>query len=501
MKTYSFAAVLLSAACATALAFCRCGKTPKFTGAEGEVHLITLDPGHFHAALVQKVSYPQVDRNVCVYAPQGDEVAQHLALIASYNNRSTDPTQWNEIVYTGGDFLQRMLDERRGNVVVLAGRNGAKTDYIYRSVSAGLNVLSDKPMAIDGAGFQKLLTAFDKADKKGVLLYDIMTERYEATNAIQRELARMPELIGAIDKGTPDDPAVIQESIHYFAKVVSGAPLIRPEWYFDTAQQGEGIVDATTHLIDLVQLTVVGEKPINYKKDIRLTSAGRWQTPLSRAQYRFVTGKDDFATFLTPYVANDTLKVYANGRIDYTLNGINVRVTARWDYMAPPGSGDNEYAVVRGQKGSLTILQGAEQGYKPMLYAEAAAGQDTTAFGRTLRDCVARLASGKWPGVEVVTVRTAPASGAAPAKGAAGAKAASAAPASATTGAAVWQVVIPAKYDVGHEAHFGQVTQNFLRFLVEGRVPDWEVAGMKAKYFITTSALQMALAAGGAPAK
>ena len=34
---------------------------PTFTGAPGEVQLMTLDPGHFHAALVQKSSYPQVD--------------------------------------------------------------------------------------------------------------------------------------------------------------------------------------------------------------------------------------------------------------------------------------------------------------------------------------------------------------------------------------------------------------------------------------------------------
>ena len=31
-----------------------------FTGAPGEVKLITLDPGHFHAALVQKTMYGQV---------------------------------------------------------------------------------------------------------------------------------------------------------------------------------------------------------------------------------------------------------------------------------------------------------------------------------------------------------------------------------------------------------------------------------------------------------
>ena len=41
-----------------------------FTGAPGEVKLITLDPGHFHAALVQKVSYPQVSKMfMCTHPP------------------------------------------------------------------------------------------------------------------------------------------------------------------------------------------------------------------------------------------------------------------------------------------------------------------------------------------------------------------------------------------------------------------------------------------------
>ena len=38
------------------------------------VHLITLDPGHFHAALVQKFMYANVDPEVHVYAPDGDDL-------------------------------------------------------------------------------------------------------------------------------------------------------------------------------------------------------------------------------------------------------------------------------------------------------------------------------------------------------------------------------------------------------------------------------------------
>ena len=61
MKNYlvfSMAALLVGASCNTKQEKAAEG----FTGAPGEVKLITLDPGHFHAALVQKVSYPQVVR-------------------------------------------------------------------------------------------------------------------------------------------------------------------------------------------------------------------------------------------------------------------------------------------------------------------------------------------------------------------------------------------------------------------------------------------------------
>ena len=55
-----------------------------------------------------------------------------------------------------------------------------------------------------------------------------------------------------------EEPAVTKESVHHLFKYVSGKPLRRPAWFFDTAQQGEGIVDITTHLVDL---DPVGEFP------------------------------------------------------------------------------------------------------------------------------------------------------------------------------------------------------------------------------------------------
>src|SRR5690554_2953682 len=86
-----------------------------FTGAKGEIKLMTLDPGHFHASLVQKSMYDQVSPTVYVYSKEGSELDAFLASIEAYNNSEDDPTHWEMEVYTGADFLQKMIrsEERR----------------------------------------------------------------------------------------------------------------------------------------------------------------------------------------------------------------------------------------------------------------------------------------------------------------------------------------------------------------------------------------------------
>ena len=83
-----------------------------------------------------------------------------------------------------------MLAEKAGNVVVLSGNNRKKAEYISKSIFAGFNVLADKPMIISPEDFPALEAAFKTAGEKGVLLYDIMTERYEVTTILQKLLSQ-----------------------------------------------------------------------------------------------------------------------------------------------------------------------------------------------------------------------------------------------------------------------------------------------------------------------
>src|SRR5262249_9217166 len=62
--------------------------------AGGDVQLMTLDPGHFHAALVQKEMYEGVAPRVDIYAPLGSDLTEHINRIVAFNTRAEHPTAW-----------------------------------------------------------------------------------------------------------------------------------------------------------------------------------------------------------------------------------------------------------------------------------------------------------------------------------------------------------------------------------------------------------------------
>ena len=112
-----------------------------------------------------------------------------------------------------------------------------------------------------------------------------MTERFEITTMLQKEFSLHPEVFGELDKGTPDNPSVTKESVHHFSKLVNNLPLQRPPWFFDPAQQGEAIVDVTTHLVDLVQWECFPEEIIK-EGDVKMISAKSWDTGITKEQFQ-----------------------------------------------------------------------------------------------------------------------------------------------------------------------------------------------------------------------
>jgi predicted dehydrogenase len=444
--------------CCSVLLFCLAFQSTA-EGVSGPVRIVTLDPGHFHAALVQKFMYQGVDPLVHVYAPRGDDVMEHLKRIEGFNSRREQPTHWRTELYTGPDYLERMLQEKRGNVVVIAGNNARKTQYILAAIQAGHNVLADKPMVIAPRDFETLRQAFAVARQKGVLLYDIMTERFEITSVLQRELSQRTELFGTLLKGTADDPAIRKESVYHFSKVVSGSALKRPQWFFDVRQAGEGIVDVTTHLVDLVQWQAFPEQAFQ-PVQARVLRAKRSSTPLTLDQFRKVTGAPAFPDYLQADVKDGVLNVYSNGEFTYRLRDVHALISVRWDFEAPAGSGDTHFSMMRGSKATLKVQQGPAEQYKPVLYIERTGNVGELAHETALANAIASL-QGEYPGIGV------------------------------RRDGQRWAVTVPEKYDVGHEAHFAQVTEHFLTYLRSGTLPEWEVPNMLTKYATLMQAYEL----------
>lgn len=437
-------------------------KTMEFTGADNEVRLITLNPGHFHAGLVQMNNYPQVDSVVHVYAPEGKELDAYLSMIERFNTREENPTNWHQEVYTGDDYLEKMIEEKPGNVMVVAGNNSRKIEYIDRAVENGINVLADKPMIIKPSQFSTLKTALKTADENGVVVNDIMTERHEITTILQKELSQMPELFGELVKGSPEDPGIVKESVHFFYKTVAGETLVRPAWFFDVDQQGEAIVDVSTHLVDMILWQLFPNEPIDYQKSedgVEVLNARAWNTDLTRSQFELITKEEQFPDYLMTDVSEDSiLNVTANGEFIFNVRDVYARVSAQWGFTNPQG-GDTHYSNMRGTRANLVIRQDLEQDFTATLYVEPKGDAVPDEFETTLNSALNEL-SGRYPGL------------------------------SAEQSEFGWEIIVPEQHTETHEEHFTRVTEHYLDALVDGGLPEWERTNLLTKYYITTQAYE-----------
>lgn len=421
--------------------------------------IIVADPGHFHAALVQKEMYPDIDRRVSVYAPLGADALEYLARIARFNARPEEPTKWELDVHFSPRYMDELVAGRGGDIVVFAGRNRGKIVHIVQAVEAGFHVLADKPWIIDSADLPLLERALAAADKRGAVAYDIMTERYEVTSELQRGLASDADVFGDLQKGTPEQPAISLYSAHHIMKLVAGAALRRPAWFFNTDVQGEGLADVGPHLVDLAQWTAFPEQAIDAEKDIRILNGSRWPLHLTAQQLETVTGVG----------GAPGLDYWCNNAVLYTLRGAHVRVEAVWKWEAEPaGTGDVYTAAFRGSKAALDLRQGAPENFRPELYVVPAAEAKKEDVFRAVRRRVAQLQA-RWPGLDVAEAQ------------------------------GELRLVIPEQFRVGHEAHFAQVAKRFFDYVRDPRsLPRWERPCMTAKYSVSTRGVDVGRSAASA---
>jgi predicted dehydrogenase len=427
----------------------------------GNVRLVVVEPGHFHASLLQRETYPRVAPRVSVYAPLGPELLDYLTRVSAFNSRPDHPTDWQLDVHTSPDFFDRMLADRPGNVVVFSGRNNEKMDRILRCLQAGLNVLADKPWIITSAQIPQLAQALDLAESKNLVAYDIMTERYEITSILQKELVNDDQIFGALVPGTVADPAINVRGVHYLLKTVAGLPLKRPTWFLNIDQNGEGIADVGAHLVDLIDWTAFPTRRLDYRTDIQLVSARRWPTVISADQFTKMTGEKAFPDHLKSWIKDNRFDYFSNHEIHYTAAGRHIAIDTRWDWEAEPGAGDVYEAAYRGTKSRIEIRQGRATNFRAELYVVSA----DPAVLSAVKYKLALLAKDR-PGLDC------------------------------RYQSGEIHVLIPDRYRVTHEEHFAQVAKAFLGYLQNPKsLPPWEKSNMLVKYFITTRSVEMSRAA------
>ncbi len=415
--------------------------------------LVVVNPGHFHAGLTLRKQHPLLSDEVYVYAEDGTGLRDFLHLVNAFNQRNDEPTKWGLHIYRGPDYLDALLQQPPGDVAIVAGKNNTKLATMQRLHQAGLHVLGDKTWLIDASQLDLLETITGSPP----LAMDIMTERFEVATRLQQGLSTEEDVFGRF-RSAGEEPAVYLKSVHHLYKEVNGEPLVRPAWYFDYGVLGEGITDVTTHLVDLAQWIVAGEKGADYERDIVLTAARQWPTEMPLEIFSRITGLKEFPGYATRDVSNGVLHYLCNAKIKYTLRGVPVEVDSIWNLAIPEGGGDTHLGILRGTRADLVVDQGADTGFLTRL--RVIPTQDSSAYREALGKALAGMQD-ICPGV------------------------------SCKSDGNGYLVTIPAAMHHGHEARFAEVLNQFLGYVDAGKWPRRVSEELVAKYKLLANAYQL----------
>jgi predicted dehydrogenase len=414
--------------------------------------LVFLEPGHFHAALTLRERHPLVSDEIAIYVSTGPgdadgrDAAEFLGLVEAFNRRPVQPTAWRPVIRAGPEPLARLLAERPGDVVVLAGKNDRKMALVRALHDAGLHVLVDKPWITRPAAVADVRHVLHG----GARVMEIMTGRHAGTSRVAERLVQDTEIFGDFDRSA--GPAIRLASVHHLEKSVNGAPLRRPPWFFDVRVQGDGVADIPTHLIDQVQRFLAGRMP----GGVELLRARLWSTPVPRALFTRVTGLADFPSELRADLRGDVLAYAGNAELSIRLGGVEAHLVTSWDLTEPPGGGDAHRAVILGSESRVRIEQGPDTDFRRRLFVEPRV--DRLRVGAALARAMAAWQS-EHPGLAAI----------------------------ASTGG--YEVEVPVGPGTAHEGQFPLVLDEFLQALDRGEWPDARASDTLAKYELIARAL------------
>ena len=427
------------------------------------MHTLTfLEPGHFHAALTLGARHARVREEIFVYARPGAELDDFLALIEAFNARAEAPTSWRPVVRAGDGPLERLVAERPGDVVILAGKNNGKTTMMRRLHDAGLHVLADKPWLAGAAGLEDLRHTLSG----GALAVEMMTGRYDVASILMRKLVGEPEVLGDLDTKS-STPAIEISGVHHLEKTVNGKPLRRPAWYFDVRVQGDGLADIPTHMVDQVQRVVAAARPDRgATAPLELIAARTWATRVPRELFSRVTGSPTFPDDLGGLVDDGELAYRCNAELSFRSGDVTAALDTRWELSAPAGGGDTHRSAVHGTRAHIVVEQHAGTGFRRTL--SILPRRDESQVWAALAKVVAEW-QGDYPGLSLVE-----------------------------SGRGC-EMQVPRGLDVGHERHFALMLADFLSLVERGVPPQRLYADTLAKYTLLARASTEAQREGQGP--
>ncbi len=409
--------------------------------------LLFYDPGHFHAALTLRSQSPRVDPAIHVYASEGPDLDAFLALIRSFNERAEAPTNWEVNLHTGDNALQRLIDDRHGEIAIVAGRNNSKLQSIRALHDAGIHALVDKPWITTSAA----LPLLNEATAGPPLAQDIMTSRHDVVAQLRRQIVTTDAVFGGF-AGTAEHPDIEITSLHNLCKTVNGVPLQRPAWYYDVEVQGDGLVDIQTHMVDQTQWLIDPEDEAEYENDIVLDSAERWTTNVPLSAFTESTGAASFPGNIAKHVVDGELQLACNGQIDYRLKGVRVSQHSEWALRPPEGGGDLHSATVRGSGCGIVVRQGPETGYATEVHVTGEDGLETR-----ISEAIPVWRE-SFPGLDYKESKLG------------------------------YELLIPAPLRTGHEEHFAMVLDEFLDLVDTTTWPEHIARRIRSRYTLTASA-------------
>jgi predicted dehydrogenase len=276
---------------------------------------------------------------------------------------------------------------------------------------------------------------------------EIMTGRHDLTSCLVKRLVESPEVFGELQR---DGPGVEMASMHHLEKLVDGAPLRRPWWFFDVAVQGNGVVDIPTHLVDQAQWLTESAAPGAVPALVR---ARVWSTLVPLDAFRRLTGEVRVPPPLQAIVYGDALDYRCNAQLDFRIGQTTIRASARWELVARAGAGDSSRLVAHGTRSEVWREQSARTGHRRRLFVEIR-DRDATALVKLMDDWRAEL-----PDVRLTAVS--------PRR---------------------WEIAIPPALDAGHESHFPLVLDAFVRAIDGGVWPAAMADRTLAKYALLAEA-------------